>query len=299
MYKLRRKLLSQNFLHNRKLVQKLVHSSSIGKNDLVLEIGSGKGIITEQLLEVADEVLSIELDYQWYKHLQEKFKDKKNLNLRHGNFLDFKLPLETYKVFANIPFNTTADIIRKLIQAKNPPLDTYLIVQKEVAKKYAGKPDSNKDSLSSVLIKPWFELSTVHTFDRKDFYPFPKVDIVLLRIKQIEKPLIDNNQQQLYRDFVTYGFTQWEPSLKDGFRKIFTKTQFARLAEDLNFSLYAYPTDLDVSQWLELFNFFIKSTSNRKRQLVAGSDNRLLNQQKDLQKIHRTRTDKNWRKRRV
>ncbi len=67
MNKLRQTLFSQNFLHNRGLVERLVRSSSIGKNDLVLEIGPGKGIITEQLVQTAGHVLAVEID-RGYAH---------------------------------------------------------------------------------------------------------------------------------------------------------------------------------------------------------------------------------------
>ena len=132
MKKQKRKLLSQNFLHSRKLVKKLIRSSSIGKADLVIEIGAGKGIITQELLQRAKNVTSIELDTHWYNYLHNKFKDTPELKLYNADFLNFPLPNTSYKVFANIPFSIEGKIIRKLIDAKNPPEDCFLIMMKEL-----------------------------------------------------------------------------------------------------------------------------------------------------------------------
>ena len=85
MFQHKRKLLSQNFLHSRKLVTSLVGSSSITKKDIVVEIGPGKGIITQVLLERAGTVLAVELDPELHAFVQEKFQDKKNFILDKKN----------------------------------------------------------------------------------------------------------------------------------------------------------------------------------------------------------------------
>ena len=90
MYKLQRKLFSQNFLHSRKLVHELIRGSSIGKHDLVLEIGPGKGILTGELLKQSQHVIAVEIDSQWYKYLQEKLSYSDNLTLYHEDFLNEK-----------------------------------------------------------------------------------------------------------------------------------------------------------------------------------------------------------------
>src|SRR3990167_3306460 len=89
-YKQRQRLYSQNFLFNRKLITKLVSRSSIGKKDTVLEIGPGRGIITQELLKVAAKVIAVELDSKLYLQLKEKFKNVKNLELVHDKFSNFR-----------------------------------------------------------------------------------------------------------------------------------------------------------------------------------------------------------------
>lgn len=121
MYWLHKRLLSQNFLCNRQLVKQLIRDSSIGKNDTVLEIGAGQGIITQELLEASKQVLAIELDAKLLQDLRHKFMRIANLTLIQGNFLETPLPNQPYKVFSNIPFSITGEVIRKLLQSPNPP----------------------------------------------------------------------------------------------------------------------------------------------------------------------------------
>src|SRR3989344_6337013 len=133
MYQLLRQPLSQNFLWNRELVNQLIRASSIAKHDSVLEIGPGTGIITHSLLATARQVIAVEADYRLHHDLTVRFSHTPNLRLIHGDILNFNLPHQPYKVFSNIPFSITGEIIRKLLLAPHPPSDSYLILQSEAA----------------------------------------------------------------------------------------------------------------------------------------------------------------------
>lgn len=289
-------IYSQNFLRSPKLVASLIEKSSINPDDLVYEIGPGKGIITEQLAQRCKRVIAVEKDPELASQLGQKFAQNHKIEIHHGDFLDYQLPQERYKVFSNIPFIITADIIRKLTEAKTPPKDSYLIIQKEAAEKFMGIPYAPKENLASLLIKPWFELSVVHHFRRTDFIPEPSVDTVLLRLQRREEPLVENRNAQLYRDFIVYGFSQWKPTLGEALEAIFTHRQFARLAKDFSFKKTATSTELNFNQWLGLFKYFLIGVAESERQLVVGSERKLRKQQARLEKIHRTRIRPGWRK---
>src|SRR3989344_7221216 len=211
MYKIRRKLLSQNFLRNPELVKKLLRKSSIGKSDTVLEIGPGRGIITSELLRSAGKVIAIELDNNLYSHLVNGYRSNNKFEIVNANFLEFKLPTFSYKVFANIPFSITADIIRRLTSDHNFK-EGYLIVQKEAARKFIGMPYDNKNQMMSALLKPWFDINVFYEFSRSDFYPRPNVDTVMIRISRVESPIIDVKEKSLYENFVLYTFNKFRVS---------------------------------------------------------------------------------------
>ena len=187
MYKIRQPQLSQNFLHNRKLVSKLVRGSSVSPSDTVLEIGSGTGIITRELLQITPHVISIEKDPKLTPNPQD--------------FLTYSLPQTPYKVFANIPFSITGAIVRKLLQSPNPPTDCYLIMQAEAAAKFTIHPKAN--TLAAILYYPFWDIRVIHHFARTDFSPTPAVDSVLVHFTP--RSLITN--KSAYQDFVAYQFT--------------------------------------------------------------------------------------------
>lgn len=287
-------IYSQNFTVNSSLVANLIEQSSISKEDVVYEIGPGTGVITTELVKRCKKVITVEVDREFVKKLKVKFSDIPNVEIREGNFLSYPLTELRYKIFSNIPFNITAAIVKRLVEAENPPLDAFLFVQYEAAKKFVGKPIA-KETQFSLLIKPSFELSIIHRFKRTDFRPIPSVDIVLLRIKKRFLSMVESKDMKLYKDFIVYGFNAWKPTSREGFKKIFTDRQFLRLAKDLGFLVSAKPTDLNFSQWLGLFNFFVNGTDVGKKLLVKDSESRLKSQQAKLDKIHRTRVSKDWR----
>ena len=287
-------IYSQNFTVNPLLVANLIEQSSLTKEDVVYEVGSGTGIITAELAKRCKKVVAIEIDKNLARKLQTKFINVPNVEVREGDFLLYPLTEQKYKVFSNIPFNITAAIVKKLTEAKNLPIDIFLFVQHDAAKKFLGSPNAKETQLS-LLLKPIFELSITHQFKRNDFRPIPNVDIVLLRIKKREKPMVEQQNEKLYRDFIVYSFNAWKPNLKEGLKKIFTDHQFLRLAKELDFLSSAKPTDLNFSQWVGLFNFFTKGVDIGKKLLIRGSEDKLRNQQTKLDKIHRTRAAKNWR----
>jgi 23S rRNA (adenine-N6)-dimethyltransferase len=130
-------------------------------------------------------------------------------------------------------------------------------LQKEAARKFSGSP---KESLFSILAKPFFEFQIVYQLRRTDFWPMPAVDSVLLSIKRRTRPLIEMHEIASYRDFVQYGFGRWKPNLKSAFKSVFTYKQWKRLARDVQFPLNATPTELSFEQWLDLYRGFVKST---------------------------------------
>lgn len=285
---------SQNFLKDRELIRSLIEKSSIVKEDLVYEIGAGKGIITEQLADYCGKVVALEVDDNLFRELRGKFQNRTSIEVLLMDFLRYRLPKGNYKIFSNIPFNITADIIRKLTEAEFPPEDSYLIVQKEAALRYMGSPHG-KETQFSILLKPWFEMSITHDFRRTDFDPVPRVDSVLLRIRKRSNPEIALADKSIYNDFIVYSFKQWKPSLREGLSAIFTKDQFSRLSRDLRFSIEATPTDLVFEQWLGLFKYFLTGVNSHKKILVAGSAKQVFSQNKQLNKIHRTRKDRHWK----
>ena len=244
--------LAQNFLRSPKLVHRLVAMSTIGPSDTVYEIGPGNGIITAALATVAGHVIAIEKDPVLVRRLRERFRLRDNVAIEEKDFLtySFRTRSSEYKIFANIPYNRTAQILRKILYERSKLSEAYLILQKDAAKKFSGSP---RETLFSILAKPFFEFHILSQLRRTDFWPVPHVDSVFLSIKRRTRPLIEVQDVAFYRYFVQYGFGRWKPNLRLAFKNVFTYKQWKRMAHELDFPLNATPTELSVEQWLGLY----------------------------------------------
>lgn len=280
-------LLSQNLLHNSRLVASLLDRFDLDADCVVYEIGPGKGIITEQLARRFRRVVAIEKDPRLSDGLRRRFSDCPNVTIHTGDFLRVHLPRSPYSVFANIPFNITSAIVTKLIEAERPPDEAYLTMQREAAEMYLGHPHQ---SLRTILIKPWFETDMVHRFCRTDFMPAPRVDVVMLRLRKRGPPLVSSADRQCFRDFVVYAFTHWQPAQGKPFPGVFTQRQLRYIARELGIKPESTPTSLSLEQWLNVFNYLKTVGDSRTLRAISGSAMGLMRQQKRLQKIHRTRT---------
>lgn len=257
--------LAQNFLKSRQLVQKLIEESSITSGDTVYEIGPGHGIITSELANIAEEVVAVEVDARLAKELSAKFSDNRNVKIVEGDFLAHQIQVQEYKVFANIPFNATASIVRTLLFSDNPPVDAYLIMQVEAAEKFSGYPSETQ---FSVLAKPNWRMEVVHAFARSDFDPAPGADVCLLRFERRLVPLIEKGKQEQYAAFIRYGFGRWKANLKLTFKPVFTYAQWKRLCRDLGVAIDATPTELSFEQWCRLFELFDDLVPEFKKERV-------------------------------
>lgn len=277
---------AQHFLKDPCLAASLVSRCNVGHADVVYEIGPGKGIITEQLARRCRRVVAIEKDPRMAALLLEQFADRPQVSIQAGDFLEYRLPRGRYKVVANIPFNITSAIVSRLTTAEQPPEEAYLAMQQEAAAMFLGAP---RESLRTVLLKPWFEVELVHRFRRADFVPEPQVDVVMLRLRKRGPPLVSKQHRQCFRDFVVYSFTRRQPSLGETLQSLLSGPQVRQIGRSVGIERDATPTSLRFEQWLRLFECFKAQANTQARQMIAGSEQRLLQQQASLQKVHRTR----------
>ena len=194
---------SQNFITDKKLINRIISISNINKNDTVLEIGTGKGHLTEALCRRGGYVYSIEIDRKLYEKTREKLSKFSNLKLIHGDFLNCSLPTkEAYKVFANIPYFITTQIVGKLTEVSNSPTDIWLVMEKGAAKRFMGLP---RETEKSLLLKVNWEMEIIYHFRREDFHPMPSVDSVLLHFSKKAVPDLNRNEYYAYKKFVQHS----------------------------------------------------------------------------------------------
>ena len=269
----RRSEFSQHFLRGKSLAARLVTDTSISRDDFVIEIGPGQGALTQELAARCGRLIAIEIDRELYRRLSVEFQDAGHVNLINDDFLRFPLPTEPYKVFANIPYNQTAKIVRKLVGSVVPPQQAYLILQQEAAEKFAGAPYV-AESLFSLLLKPWWHVEILRRLRQTDFTPPPKVHSVLIWMAKRTAPLIDPSEYPLYNDFLTATFAQGGQTIRHILRPVFTERQIVRFARDLRFDSRASPSTLSFDQWLVLFRYtsLDENLALRRKYIGLGKD---------------------------
>lgn len=248
--------ISQNFLTSRRTIDKLIAKADLTSADTVIEIGAGKGHITKALSQKCKSVISYEIDKNLFAKLKPQLN--KNVKLYCGDFLKCSLPKTPYKVFANIPFSKTTEIVRKLTSSSNVSDGIWLVMEKGAAKRFCGIPSENLNSLS---LKPFFDLKIVWHFDRNDFHPSPRADVVMLEMKPkrpADIPFIYRND---FRMFLTKG----SKNGVYGSRGMLTKKQVSTALRLTKLPMIPHSGKMSYVQWLCLFRYILSLNNTMRR----------------------------------
>jgi 23S rRNA (adenine-N6)-dimethyltransferase len=245
----RRRVLSQNFLVDRRAIDALVDGSGAGAGDLVVDIGAGNGLISAALVRRGAQVLAIERDPSLAERLRAKFATWPAVTVVEADVLETPWPAGPFRVVANIPFGITTKILRHLLNS-DVLARADLIVQAEVARK---RGTSGRGTLLNACWEPWFEFGTGARIPAAAFRPRPRVDAAILIVTRREPPLVAVASRRDYTDFVTAAFEGARPTVASALGRAIPRSRFAGLARELGFGADALPAHLDVHQWAGLF----------------------------------------------
>ena len=264
-----RKRFAQHWLRSEKSLNKIVQAAELLKSDRILEIGPGTGILTHRLLTLGGSVVAVEIDINLCQKLVIKFGKVENFLLLQGDILslDLETNLTSFpsfqkpnKVVANIPYNITGPILEKLLGTiATPRANTYdlivLLLQKEVADRICAKPDSKTYSSLSVKIQYLANCEFICDVPAKAFYPPPKVDSAVIRLRPqlIEPQAKDPKQLEM---LVKLGFSSKRKMLRNNLKPVIERNDLSQLLEKLNVDPQIRAEDLSVQQWVELANNF-------------------------------------------
>ncbi|MEG0997103.1 MAG: 16S rRNA (adenine(1518)-N(6)/adenine(1519)-N(6))-dimethyltransferase RsmA, partial [Clostridia bacterium] len=198
--------LGQHFLYDEALLRSLVAATGVGKEDAVLEIGAGSGMLTRELCEAAGKVLAVEVDEAVLPFLRVKLEGCENVSIVQGDVrkLDLRAlcaPLgEGFYVIANIPYNITTPIFDLLWESGLPIRQISVMIQKEVAQKLMAAPSSDAYGLLSVKCQYRCVPSVIAEVPAACFTPPPKVDSAFVRLDmRAEPPVPVKNEALLWR----------------------------------------------------------------------------------------------------
>lgn len=215
-----KKRWGQHFLIDTGVLHHIVSAADLSPPDTVVEVGPGLGVLTEQLVQRAGRVFSIELDSALAAALSHAFAGYTNLRVINANVLDIEphtlFPNDAspkYKVVANIPYYITAPILRHFLEAPLKPQLMVVMVQKEVAQSIVAV--RGEMSLLSVAVQFYSRPTVVRYISARSFYPAPKVESALLRIEVYPKPAVDVADPSAFFQTVRAGFSAPRKQLRN------------------------------------------------------------------------------------
>ena len=207
-----KKKFGQNFLSDKNLLAQIVEKSGTMSDEVVVEIGAGKGALTEFLSKNAKKVYSFEIDSELVDFLKEKF-DGTNVEFIFQDVMKVsdeeinKIVGGKFRLVANLPYYVTSPILTRFLQ--NPNLiSATVMVQEEVADRIIASPKSKDYGVLTVICQMFGKAQKVIKVNRKMFYPEPNVDSAVVKLDILENPNVDIKDVDLYFKIVKLAFGQ-------------------------------------------------------------------------------------------
>jgi 16S rRNA (adenine1518-N6/adenine1519-N6)-dimethyltransferase len=247
------KKFGQNFLQNIYYAEKIVDSLNCKENDIIIEIGPGKGILTEQLIQKEHKNISvIEIDQRLANMLEKKYVG--NLSIIHDSVLNVSFERlakdRRIKIIGNIPYNITSDIIFKIVDNYKYIKLAVLMLQKEVANRLVAATKTKDYGILSIFVGLHCKIRRLFDVNRENFYPIPNVDsaVVCLDFDIVENI---NCDYDLFKKIVKTGFNSRRKKLRNSLKKLL-------ISYDINYvssiSLDKRPEELTIEDFKILTN---------------------------------------------
>ena len=256
------KEFGQNFLIDREVLETIVQAADLKKDDVVLEVGPGFGVLTSELVGQVGRVVAVEADKKMAKILKEILEAPKNLEVVENNILklqvsEYGFRNYEYKLVANLPYQITSAVFRKFLSEEPRPNEITVMVQKEVAERICAK--AGEMSLLSLSVQFYGQPEIVAIVPRRAFWPEPEVDSAIIKISNI-KNIYERNKKEIdpgkFFRLAKIGFSsrrkQLQNNLAGGLR--LKNEEVQNILIKLGFDPKIRAQDLGVDNWISLVN---------------------------------------------
>lgn len=255
-----KKSFGQNFLNDQNIINKIINSINITKDDLIIEIGPGKGALTSRLKEKGATLLAFEIDERM-KPILSKFEDDRS-HIIYKDILSVDLSSELKKysynklfVVANLPYYITTPIVEKLVTL-NIIDEMTIMVQNEVADRFSATPSSKSYGMMSVLLNLNYDIKKLFVVKNTCFDPIPKVDSAVINMKLKDNP-VKLDDYNIFKEFISKCFSQKRKTLKNNLGT----ELFNKVYEELikyNYPLTVRAEEIPCDIYVDICNKYIK-----------------------------------------
>lgn len=238
------KSLGQNFLVDRNVIDKIIHAADIQHDDAVLEIGPGRGALTECLAKRAGRLVLIEFDHALAAYHRDRHKNNERVTVIDADVLKVDLAevlSETprkWNVVANLPYNISTEVLFRLLEVHDRLSRMTLMLQKEVGDRLASAPDCSQYGVTTVLLGLWFDIRRSFIVHPGSFHPKPKVDSAILTFTPLSSPRADVGSENIFRGVVKAAFSMRRKTLANCLKS-------AECTKDVDLELLLKASDID------------------------------------------------------
>ena len=207
-----KKRLGQHFLVDRNILNKVIRTAEVGKEDVIVEVGPGLGEMTLALARLAKYVIAIEIDAKLVEVLKKKSADFPNVEVVKSDILKvdfkhfFKKEGQPIKVVANLPYQISTPLLFRFIEAKEVFSTLTLMLQREVAERMVAPAGGKDYGPLSIFVQLFLDLSICFFIKPSAFFPSPKVESAVVHMVWKEKPMIEANHEEWFKSVVKAGF---------------------------------------------------------------------------------------------
>lgn len=220
------KSLGQNFLIDDCVIEKIIESSNIEKEDLIIEIGPGLGVLTERLLKKSNNVVVIEIDKKMIEILQNRFCLNRNLEIINNDVLKVDLEkliknkkeqtnINKVKIVANLPYYISTPIIMKLLENRLEISEIIVMVQKEVAQRLGAETGKREAGAITYAVEYYAQATPIIDVPKESFIPSPKVESQVIKLEVRQNPKIEVEDEKLLFNIIQKSFMQRRKTLSN------------------------------------------------------------------------------------
>ena len=265
-----KKRYGQNFLTDPRIPERIVALSGITPQDCALEIGPGRGILTNELSKAARSVAAVEIDEELIPYLRDRFPPESNVKIIPGDILETDIPSLVRENFgdtrvcvcANIPYYISSPIILKLIAERETVRSFTVMVQKEFAERLCAKKGTAEYSSLTVLCDYYATVKRLFAVPAGCFTPRPKVDSAVVRFDILERPAATPKDEKLFLSIIRSAFAYRRKTLMNCLQSthgsVYSKEELSKAFDRAGFDPAVRGEDMDIYEFARLSDALAK-----------------------------------------